>query len=99
MPASFDEYAKHFREAQDAWTRLHVALDQLATMVGQTRENPGILGGPFQAWPTQQELHQMFADAQNKTAPLMAEYSQLPQDTKVYAPKPGTVSQHPAMRR
>ncbi len=99
MPASFDEYAKHFREAQDAWTRLHRALDQLFTMVGEAQGNPAVLAGPFMAWPTQQELHQMFADAQNKTGPLAAEYSQLPPDTKTYAPKPNTAALRPGGRR
>jgi hypothetical protein len=99
MPASFEDYAQHFREAQDAWTRLFVAIDQVVNMAAQLRDTPTILAGPVQPWPTQQELHQMFAEAQGKTGPLAAEHSQLSQDAKTYAPKPNTASLRPGGRR
>jgi hypothetical protein len=96
MPVAFEEYVKHFRDAQDAWTRLYAAMDRLGTGVAQVRQSPEILSHPSnQPWPTQQELREMFLAAQAKTAPLAAEFAQLPQDVKSYAPNPNTAPQRP----
>ena len=97
MPVAFEDYAKHFEEAKNAWTRLYMALDQLSAAVGMARQSPSVLAGPSnQPWPTQDHLREMFKDAQAKTGPLMAEYSQLAQDVKSYAPDPNSASQRPS---
>lgn len=88
-----EEYVKHYDEAKNAWRKLHLALGQLQQAVAQVNQSPTILGNPSnQPWPTQDELRKMFTEPQQKSVPLMGEWSQLPGDVKTYAPNPNQVS-------
>jgi hypothetical protein len=88
MPGPLEDYIAHFQEADKAARALHTAAGQLHTFVAQVAQSPGILGGPFAKWPTQEELMALYREMQTKTAPLMAEYNRLPQEFRQYAPSP-----------
>jgi hypothetical protein len=96
MPSGFEQYVEHFNAADAAWRKFQVAINDLANRVAAARESPGILANPgVGAWPTQGELHKLYVDATQLSSPLIAEFSQLPQDVRAYAPNPGTVGRDP----
>jgi hypothetical protein len=97
MPISFEDYLKHYNDAKTAWIKLYTAIGQLRAAVEQVVRSPGILANPAGgAWPTQSELMNLLREAQQKSAPLLGEHSQLPQDVKGYAPAPQSASERPA---
>lgn len=90
MPDEFDEYVKHFDEAKALWLRLYGAIGALAAGVTRVSQSPAALVQPAnQPWPTQQELRELYQAAEQKSAPLVAEFNRLPQAVQQYAPKPG----------
>jgi hypothetical protein len=89
MAGEFEAYLDHYDAAKAAWTRLYVALDELADRVGQAHANAEVLVSPAGgAWPTQQHLRELFEDAQKKTIPLQGEYNALPDRLKGRADTP-----------
>jgi hypothetical protein len=91
MPAGFEEYVQHFDQAKMDWLRLYAMLGQLREQVERTQQSPSLLVQPAnQPWATQTELRAAYQTAEQFSAPLVAEFSRLPQEVQKYAPKPGT---------
>ena len=91
MPGEFDEYVAHYNRAKGIWIRLYAGIGQLMQRVEQVRSAPGFLAQPQNtAWPTQNELRELYLAAEQESAPLVAEFNRLPHEVQQYAPKPGT---------
>ena len=91
MPGEFEEYLAHYNQAKDLWMRLYAGIGQLFQKVEQARAAPGTLAQPQNMpWPTQNELRELYVTAEQKSAPLLAEFNRLPREVQQYAPKPGS---------